>query len=999
MTISSPRGKIDDRKMYTGIIIFRKKVKYWSLIFFVMIMASQDLFGQGFNTFNSRNHPYLNWQVAETEHFRIIYPDRITGIIPQAAAIAEDSYTALSRNLDVEFSEKIPIYLSDEDEIVNGFANPIGNGYTMIWVNLNDYAETWTGSEKWLRKVIAHELGHIFHFKAVSSDFGLLNYVIAEPLPRVWTEGLAQYQTEYWDSQRGDRWLRKAIFDSRPGYNDGQSIENGRLLYASGNAQLRYFTETYGDSALVNLLSHRDSFLGLEYHDFYKAFDEIVDGGYGEFYEEWRKHMNIYYNTLASRMERTDSLGKELVHLPGQFYDDMAVSPNDSLIAVLSIPALGRPVRTLSISTKDSLGTTHNLSEGAINEDLHWNRDGSTIYFSRMNRGERSSLVNDIYKVDIRSGKEEQITFSRRARYPTDGPGNVLVYVANEDGTGNLFSLDLETGEETRVTNYTGDVQVIHPVWNPYNRSWIFQRFDASGDRHVVLLHSDTGLETILDDGETDNRGFVWSTDGTRVAYTSLRDDVPNVFVYDFFARSETRVTNLFTGGEVVGWLAKNDSVHTERLLIKASETKRRDEAYLIDVGRTPYGETTPVPEPYTSWRKKQAPNLIASEISPNEQLISTKYAYRPIKNLKHAATIVLPYYGDANNWGLFGTTGFVEPLGKHMFAGTGNLSFGDVHNSFGIVSYINKQLYPTITTSIYKTPGSAFFYGNRFLVEELTGGDVTMNLPMDLFEAPYRNGAIFARLRHVSVRPFDSDESLGTMNLPLPERARQTDLTVGVSVKKQRPWKNNIIHPLDGYGVRAMVTGAEKIAGSDVQYGTVDISGYSVLPAFGLQRFYVNGRFQQQWGSPLPQNFVGFSRYDNINLVLPGEVPIQLFHEADRVRGYREFIAGDRVLFGSVEYRVPLLSSLETKILGNIELGSSSLSLFSDGGVVWHAQYDDGSTGTDKRWGAGVELKNELNLFGIGIAHAVGIAQPAQKLFSEADYDLYYRVRAVVPF
>src|SRR5690625_7735270 len=76
----------------------------------------------------------------------------------------------------------------------------------MICVNLNEYAETMTGNEKWLRKVIAHELAHIFHFKAVWSDFGLLNYAIAEPLPRVWTEGLAQYQTEYWDSQRGDRW-------------------------------------------------------------------------------------------------------------------------------------------------------------------------------------------------------------------------------------------------------------------------------------------------------------------------------------------------------------------------------------------------------------------------------------------------------------------------------------------------------------------------------------------------------------------------------------------------------------------------------------------------------------------------------------------------------------------------------------------------------------------------------------------------------------------------
>ncbi|TVR29329.1 MAG: hypothetical protein EA390_10010, partial [Balneolaceae bacterium] len=134
----------------------------------VLVFLAGDIYAQGFNSFSGRNHPYLNWQVAETEHFRIMYHQRVADIIPEAAAIAEESYAALSENMGVEFSGKIPIYLSDEDEVINGFANPIGKGYTMIWVNLPS-SEFWTGEEKWLRKVIAHELGHIFHFKAIWS--------------------------------------------------------------------------------------------------------------------------------------------------------------------------------------------------------------------------------------------------------------------------------------------------------------------------------------------------------------------------------------------------------------------------------------------------------------------------------------------------------------------------------------------------------------------------------------------------------------------------------------------------------------------------------------------------------------------------------------------------------------------------------------------------------------------------------------------------------------
>ena len=59
------------------------------------------------------------------------------------------------------------------------------------------------------------------------------------------------------------------------------------------------------------------------------------------------------------------------------------------------------------------------------------------------------------------------------------------------------------------------------------------------------------------------------------------------------------------------------------------------------------------------------------------------------------------------------------------------------------------------------------------------------------------------------------------------------------------------------------------------------------------------------------------------------------------------------------------------------------------DVGVLWNARFDDGSTGTEQRWGAGAELKNEISLFGISFAHALGIAQPAQELFTDEDYDL----------
>ena len=95
----------------------------------------------------------------------------------------------------------------------------------------------------------------------------------------------------------------------------------------------------------------------------------------------------------------------------------------------------------------------------------------------------------------------------------------------------------------------------------------------------------------------------------------------------------------------------------------------------------------------------------------------------------------------------------------------------------------------------------------------------------------------------------------------------------------------------------------------------------------------------------------------------------------------------------------MPFLPSLQTTLLGLIRFGATTISLFSDAGVVGNARFDEGTTGTETRWGAGVEIKNRLSVGGVGLTHAVGIAQPAQELFGDADTDLYYRVRAVVPF
>lgn len=987
----------------TVVAITRELMRRRLLIFAVAICMPALLQAQGFNSTNGRNHPELRWQVAETEHFKIMYPQRLSGIENQAAPIAEASYQALSENLAVTFQDKIRIYLSDEDEITNGFAVPIGAGYTDIWVHVNDYAETFTGNEKWLRKVLAHELAHIFHYRAVKSKIGFWQFLLGDPLPRFWTEGLAQYQTEAWDSQRGDRWLRLAVFDDKMDYAENDSGINRRLVYATGNSQLRYFSEIYGDSALADLFQHRSHFLGLPYHDFYKAFSEVTGDSYSDFQDEWRKHVNIYYNSLASGMGRSDSLGSEPVGFPGQFLHDVKYSPNQQYIATISQTSLERPVRRLYLTANDSTRETEILAEGAIRPGLSWNPQGTRLIYAKRTREKYGSLVNDLFLYNLDTRKETQITKNQRARYPVFGSdGENIAFIKNEGRTSNIYFRNLETGQEQKLTNHTENTQLIDLSWNHPRNELVFQRFETEGNRYLVTLNIETRQEKILDRGEAtvDNRKPVISPDGSKIAYTSLRDDVPNIFIHDLETNNAQRLTFQFTGAQAYQWLAPTREYPVERLAIKASEEKDQEYLYLLDRDYTFGTHLLMVPQEYGSWRRQSPPNRIPGAISPDPSLVEDRYGYQSFRNLTHVFSFGLPYADFSGNYGLFGISSWTEPLGKHTIVAGGNISLDDItEDSYGVITYINNQLYPSLALSAYKIPGIGQFYGSDFLIEELTGGEIAASWPVDWFDQPYRNDRFMMRLRHVLVRPLETISFPGSDPVPVAQKARQTDIQFSWITQKQRPYVNNIIHPLDGYGVRLNLTASEKIMDSETAFVIPDLSAYKIFPGLGDQRLYLYGRFQAQFGEPLPQDYIGFSRYSNIDWPFPsGNLNIP-YSKPERVRGYKSFVSGKQVAFGSLEYRMPVLPSLNTSILsGLLTLGESTLALFADAGVVWDVQIPAGQT-TEKRLGTGVEIKNEIGLGPLNFVHSLGIAQPAGALFVDGDYDLYYQIKASVPF
>ena len=269
----------------------------------------------------------------------------------------------------------------------------------------------------------------------------------------------------------------------------------------------------------------------------------------------------------------------------------------------------------------------------------------------------------------------------------------------------------------------------------------------------------------------------------------------------------------MYDGATVHDWLPP-DSLHPAgRLVLVSTETKRRDRVFVVDARRRPTvaADTVTIPPAYAAWTTHRPPVTVPDAVAPDAGLIRARRPYSSWRNITHALTLGLPY-GDPgedgelftgdDDWGVFANSLFIEPLGKHQIAVLAGVSVTrPVDKSFLLASYTNNQFRPSLTLTAYRFPSPSSFYGSSILVEDLTGADLSATLPLDLLDRPYTTTAVAGRLRYAYAEPLALDrfDDLENTGLGLPEAGTRFDVQLGAAYKFQRPYRWNVITPLDG--------------------------------------------------------------------------------------------------------------------------------------------------------------------------------------------------------
>ncbi len=107
------------------------------------------------------HNPSYDWYTMQSENFYLHYHEGLEEIARDTLSLAEQVHKRLSKRLDWDPEERTHVVLTDEYDFSNGFATPIPNNFTTIFITPPDDLISLEDHAGWIETVLTHEYAHI----------------------------------------------------------------------------------------------------------------------------------------------------------------------------------------------------------------------------------------------------------------------------------------------------------------------------------------------------------------------------------------------------------------------------------------------------------------------------------------------------------------------------------------------------------------------------------------------------------------------------------------------------------------------------------------------------------------------------------------------------------------------------------------------------------------------------------------------------------------------
>lgn len=584
-------------------------------LFFVIVFI---VYTAAMNAQEYFNHPELVWKTIETPHFRVHYHEGAERTGRTVAKIAEEIYEPVTSFYQHEPDQKVDMVIKDYDDYSNGAAYFLDNKIE-FWAPALDFELR--GTHNWLRNVVTHEFTHIIQIQtslkfsrripaiylqilSYESErrpdvlYGYPNVIVSYPyssfvVPAWFAEGTAQYNRpqfgyDSWDTHR-DMILRMYALDGKMlSWNEmavfGKTSLGNESSYNAGFAFATYLGQRYGDEKIREISNNLQR---LDAASIDGAIERALGKPAREIYNEWRDLL------VRSYRERTEAISTSRVE--GEIIGDVgfanlspAFSPDGKKIAYISNKEADY-FGSSSLFIYDCETKREDEIPEKVRSQLSWSHDGSKIYYAKLTRENTFfSNLSDLFEYTLATGDERRITRGARAGGPDISPdGQTLICVVERDGTQNLATVDVQSGNVTVVTSYANGEQISSPRWSPDGREIVFSM--AKREKQDIMIYDcNRQIVSGIVVGLYDARNPVFSSDGREIIFSSDSSGIFNLYGVDRVTCQQRQLTNVLGGAFMPSVNASGDIAYSSytsdgfKLFLFSRGAKPRSNALLF---------------------------------------------------------------------------------------------------------------------------------------------------------------------------------------------------------------------------------------------------------------------------------------------------------------------------------------------------------------------------------------------------------------------------------
>ena len=940
------------------------KLKKLLLIAWIMIVFSSQIFG--FYAFNRRNHPELDWKEVQSENVTIVYHDPLSETAQEALQVAEASYQSLSQSYDLELDEKVKIFISNQDDITNGFS--MAGHHIVIWVDVNDYVNMFTGRESWLRKVIAHEMSHHFVFHSIRSWIDMFMPVTALSFPSDFNEGYAMFLSgEKWGFGRSDASLRKAVYSNKMSYKYRDGFH-----YTTGFSMVRYLYEFHGIEKLQELLKYRNE---LKIYDFKKAFKKVYGKSFKDFKEEWRRYIYTYYygtgyelKQLANSDTSLDMTFRSLQSVPVEGWNNVEnLVMNDSMAVILGKKSEKQYYKNIVLGryNPDTLATDTLEFEEIISikelPNAFYLDISSNSRYVRYFRNIR--FENGIIRIAksifySKKKKNKKIVQGEMPQVANNGDVFYQILIKGKNYIKKYKNRTVETlltfpESKIGILRLSPDDRFLAITRMNKNKKFLFEIYDLN----ELKLVSKNELKRLP-------REILW-TDNDNLILTIPSDKDSRTIIKKYSRLNKKWTEYLSPPFNVIPVLEeKTDSTH--KLLLQA-ELDRKDKQIgkiKLKTDSTDIFDNYHQDNYYNRWIRAQNPNPITlADTIP--QIVARKN-YKPVLDMRPLISLPLP---DEEGFTLMNF--WMDPLMKHSLNLVGYFPYNS-GDPYYFINYLNNCLKPTLSLSYARYNWIGGIWEDKIFYQKVQDASFLASFPVNV-NIPLLNMNIAPGLNYRKVQQkeknFDKE--------PIFENGEAFAVRGQFGIGYNLPFKNSNFHPIRKLKLSYKGRAASTSLGMNQDFTdheiTIDAGIAPFYDIFGLNldNFLVTNQTTLEWlnGNYLEQYQPGIDSYENIP-ISGGVISRRRY-----IRGVEKTLIGDQLLVTKSELWAKVSDDFKMSFIFGfpiLDLKYTGVGGWFDYGKLW-LNGQNNSPRTFKTMG--YEIKGVLNILTIPTIQRFGKA------------------------